>query len=69
MEHKRQWRELSDEHREKISKSAAGKPKSAEHRAHISQAMKDYWYTVPHRPDGESGQTEYNLSRRGCGQK
>lgn len=56
-EFKRQYRELSDEHREKISQATANKPKSAEHRLHISQAMKDYWQTVPHRPDAESGHT------------
>lgn len=39
---KRQYRELSDEHQEKISQATANKPKSAEHRLHISQAMKDY---------------------------
>ena len=33
--YKRQWRELSDEHKQKLSQSAAGKPKSAEHRAHF----------------------------------
>jgi len=54
---KRQYRELSDEHREKISQATANKPKSAEHRLHISQAMKDYWQKVPHRPDTESGHT------------
>lgn len=56
-EYKRQWRELSDEHKEKISQSTANKPKSAEHRAHISQAMKDYWHTVPHKPEGENEHT------------
>jgi len=56
-EYKRQWRELSDEHKEKISQATAGRPKSAEHRQHISQAMTCYWQTVPHRPDTESGHT------------
>lgn len=49
--YKRQWRELSDEHKEKISQASTDKPKSAEHKLHISQAMKDYWHSVPHRPD------------------
>ena len=48
--YKRQWRELSDEHREKISQSSKNRPKSAEHRQHISQAMVDYWDTVPNKP-------------------
>ena len=51
--YKRKWRELSDEHKEKISRACSNKPKSAEHRQHISQAMKDYWRGVPHRPEGE----------------
>jgi hypothetical protein len=54
MDHyKRQWRELSDEHREKISKATKNKAKSTAHKQHISQAMKDYWKDVPHRPDIE----------------
>lgn len=48
--YKRKWRELSDEHREKISQANTGHPKSAVHRQHISQAMKEYWRDVPHRP-------------------
>lgn len=50
---KRQWRELSDAHKEKISQSSSGKPKSTAHRQHISQSMKQYWRGVPHRPEGE----------------
>lgn len=49
--YKRQWRELSDEHKDKISQSSKNKPKSAEHRLHISQAMVDYWRGVPHKPE------------------
>lgn len=56
-DYKRQYRELSDEHREKISQASSNKPKSAEHRLHISQAMKDYWRGVPHRPSGETEHT------------
>lgn len=48
--YKRKWRELSDEHREKISQANTGHPKSAVHRQHISKAMKEYWRDVPHRP-------------------
>ena len=56
-EYKRQWRELSDEHKEKISMSSVNKPKSAEHRMHISQGLRDYWRTVPHKPEDGSGHT------------
>ncbi len=37
--YKRQWRELSDEHKKKISQSSTNKPKSAEHREHKSQGQ------------------------------
>ena len=60
-QYKRQWRELSDEHKKKISQATANKPKSYTHRLHISQAMKDYWREVPHKPGGESGHTTTNV--------
>lgn len=55
--YKRQWRELTDDHKEKISQANTGKHKSDLHKWRISQAMKDYWREVPHRPDAESGHT------------
>ena len=55
--YKRQWREISDEHKKKISQASTDKPKSAEHRLHISHAMKKYWQSVPHRPESISGET------------
>lgn len=48
-EYKRQFRELSDETKDKISKSSKGKRKSFFHRQHISQALTDYWKSVPSR--------------------
>lgn len=52
-EYKRQWRELSDEHKAKISQASEGRSKTQAHRQHISQGMKDYWRGVPHRPEEE----------------
>lgn len=54
-EYKRQYRELDDETKEKIAASQRGRTKSESHRQHISQAMTEYWQTVPHRPT--SGET------------
>lgn len=48
--YKRQYREIDDETKQKISVSSRNKPKSADHKMHISQAMEKYWQTVPHRP-------------------
>ena len=47
---KRQWRELDDETRERISRSTQGKPKSEQHKQRISQALARYWQQIPHRP-------------------
>ena len=49
MEHKRKYRELDDETKQKISQSSKGKPKSCSHRQHLSQALQDYWKSVPSR--------------------
>ena len=47
---KRQFRELSNDTKQKISNASKGRPKSQSDRQHISQAMTDYWKTIPHRP-------------------
>lgn len=49
-DYKRQYRELDDETKMKIAASQRGRKKSEAHRQHISQAMTEYWSTVPHRP-------------------
>ena len=51
--YKRQYRELSDETKKRISASSKGKSKSETHKQHISQALKDYWRNVPSKPQGE----------------
>lgn len=50
-EYKRQFRELDQETKQKISDSNRNRPKSDEHKKHISQGMIKYWETVPHRPE------------------
>lgn len=52
-QYKRQWRELSNETKGKISQSSKNKPKSAAHKEHISQSLTDYWRSVPHKPGNE----------------
>ena len=53
MEYKRQYRDLPDEVKQKISASTKGKRKSYDHKLHISQGMKKYWQNVPNRPEEE----------------
>jgi len=54
MEYKRQYRELEDETKQKISDSSRNRPKSEQHKQRISQAMVQYWQTVPHRPENNN---------------
>ena len=49
--YKRQYRQLSDEVRAKISQSVKNKPKSEIHKQHLSQSMLRYWSTVPSKPE------------------
>ena len=59
-EYKRQFRELPDETKQKISLSSKGKKKSEQHKERIRQAMLDYWKTIPHKPtSGEIQNTTY----------
>ena len=52
--YKRQYRQLSDETKNKISTSTKNKPKSEMHKQHIQQSMLRYWQTVPNKPDSLS---------------
>ena len=53
--YKRQYRELPQETKNKISAATRNKPKSYAHKQHISQAMTKYWASVPNR--NNSGDT------------
>ena len=55
MEYTRQYRELDDSTKQKISNSSRNRPKSEQHKEHISQGMQKYWQTVPHRPENNNG--------------
>lgn len=50
---KREYRELSDDTKAKISNSSKGRPKSTLHKIHISQAMLDYWKTIPNKSSSD----------------
>ena len=49
MEYKRQYRDLPDEVKQKISASTKGKAKTYDHKQHISQGMKKYWSGVQYK--------------------
>ena len=55
--HKREYRQLNPETKAKIGNAVRGKSKSPSHKAKISQAMTEYWKTIPSRPAvDDSGQ-------------
>jgi len=59
-EYKRQWRELEDSTKEKISKALRGKSKSSFHKENIRRSMLNYWRTVEHKPiqDDDNSESE-----------
>ena len=60
MEYKRQYRDLPDEVKQKISASTRGRAKSYDHKQHISQGMKRYWETVPSKASSsDTSNTDY----------
>lgn len=46
----RMYRQLAQATKDRISNSSKGKAKSEEHKRNISQAMKQYWATIPNKP-------------------
>lgn len=57
-EYKRQWRELEDTTKEKISKALRGKSKSSFHKENIRRSMLDYWSKVEHKPTQDDEDSE-----------
>ena len=49
--YKRQFRQLDDDVKQKISDSTRNRPKSEEHKEHIRQGMFNYLQGVPDRPE------------------
>lgn len=47
---KRQYRELSDVTKAKISQKLKGRSKGTTHKENISNGMREYWKTVRSRP-------------------
>ena len=47
---KRQFRDLRDDTKRRISQSLKGRSFSDSHKQAISDAMRQYWATIPYRP-------------------
>lgn len=53
----RQYKQLSDATKQKISFKMKGRSKSDSHKVAISKGMSEYWKTVPNRPyDNDNSQ-------------
>lgn len=50
----RQFRQLDDTTKQKISRSMVNRPKSDLHKANISKGLKAYWEKVPNKPQPEN---------------
>ena len=50
---KRQFRELSDETKAKISQAMKNRSKTTTHIENIRSGLKNYWSTVPNKPTNE----------------
>lgn len=51
MNYKRQYRQLDDTTKQKISQSLKNRSKSMSHKENISNGMKEYWKGVPNKPN------------------
>lgn len=47
---KRQFRDLQDDTKKRIAQSLRGRTFSDSHKQAISDAMRQYWATIPYRP-------------------
>lgn len=50
MEYTRQYREMDDTTKMKISQALRGRGKSSTHKENISNGLKHYWQSVPNKP-------------------
>ncbi len=56
MEYKRQYRQMDDATKEKISQALRGRSKSYSHAQHISSGLRSYWANVKDKPTDENNQ-------------
>ena len=59
--YKRQYRELDNETKIKISNATRGKSKSPSHKAKLSHSMTEYWKTVEHRPQPDNADQQTTM--------
>ena len=58
--YKRQYRQMDDTTKQKISQALRGRTKSAIHAQSISDGLKNYWKQVPNKPNNNETKNEEN---------
>ena len=56
MEYKRQYRQMDDTTKMKISQALRGRSKSSTHKENISTGLRQFWQSVPNKPKDENNQ-------------
>lgn len=62
---KRQFRQLNDMTKSRISQSLRGRSMSEAHKQAISDSMKAYWATIPNKPN-ENNESEKQFKDETC---
>lgn len=62
---KRQFRQLNDTTKSRISQSLRGRSMSETHKQAISDSMKAYWATIPNKPN-ENNESEKQFKDETC---
>ncbi|MBR2608065.1 MAG: hypothetical protein IKC70_09090 [Bacteroidaceae bacterium] len=55
---KRQFRQLNDDTKQRISQSLKGRGLSDSHKQAISDGMRAYWATIPNKPNNENNESK-----------
>lgn len=58
--YKRQYRQMDDTTKQKISQALRGRTKSTTHAQSISDGLKNYWKQVPNKPNNNETKNEEN---------
>ena len=61
---KRQYRDLRDDTKMRISQSLKGRTFSDSHRQAISDAMKAYWATIPYKDEEDNKSTNLKKNEK-----
>jgi len=63
--YKRKTREMPIQQKQAIKQSLTGRSLSASHKEKISQALRDYWATIPPKSEGDSQKSTNNSTENG----